>query len=62
MTDPIKYYNNNIGGTVGLLQSMKKFNVKKLVFSSSGMVYGEPNVDILSNDQSYLLMFFRLSL
>ena len=39
---PLKYYNNNIGGTVSLLQVMEKNNVKKIIFSSSATVYGTP--------------------
>lgn len=39
VTDPIKYYDNNIGGTISLLLTMKEFNVKKIIFSSSATVY-----------------------
>ena len=39
---PLMYYNNNISGTVVLLETMVKFNVKKIVFSSSATVYGVP--------------------
>ncbi|MBQ8657509.1 MAG: UDP-glucose 4-epimerase GalE [Clostridia bacterium] len=39
---PLKYYDNNISGTVGLLQVMEKFGVKKIIFSSSATVYGSP--------------------
>ncbi|MBQ4269445.1 MAG: SDR family NAD(P)-dependent oxidoreductase, partial [Clostridia bacterium] len=39
---PLKYYDNNISGTVGLLQVMEKHNVKKIIFSSSATVYGSP--------------------
>lgn len=38
---PLKYYENNIGGTINLLESMNKYNVKKIIFSSSATVYGE---------------------
>jgi UDP-glucose 4-epimerase len=37
---PLRYYHNNITGTLILCETMKKFNVKKLVFSSSATVYG----------------------
>lgn len=37
---PLKYYENNIGGTVNLLECMKEYGVKKIVFSSSATVYG----------------------
>ena len=39
---PLKYYENNIGGTVTLLEVMQKNNVKKIIFSSSATVYGTP--------------------
>lgn len=39
---PIKYYHNNITGTLILLDIMKKYNCKKIVFSSSATVYGDP--------------------
>ncbi len=39
---PLKYYENNISGTVGLLKVMAKRGVKKIIFSSSATVYGDP--------------------
>ena len=39
---PIEYYKNNIGGTLSLVDCMRKHNVKKIVFSSSATVYGDP--------------------
>ena len=39
---PLTYYHNNITGTLNLLGIMSKYNVKKLVFSSSATVYGNP--------------------
>lgn len=39
---PIEYYHNNITGTLILLDIMKKYNCKKIVFSSSATVYGDP--------------------
>ncbi len=39
---PLKYYDNNIYGTICLLEVMKEFDCKKIVFSSSATVYGEP--------------------
>ena len=38
---PLEYYQNNLDSTLVLLETMKKFNVKKLVFSSSATVYGK---------------------
>ena len=39
---PIEYYHNNIGGLIALVEVMKEFNCKNLVFSSSATVYGDP--------------------
>ena len=39
---PLKYYENNISGTVSLLKVLDKHNVKKIIFSSSATVYGDP--------------------
>ena len=39
---PIEYYHNNVTGTLILLDVMKKYNCKKIVFSSSATVYGDP--------------------
>ena len=39
---PLEYYDNNIGGTLVLLEEMKAHGCKKIVFSSSATVYGEP--------------------
>lgn len=39
---PLKYFDNNIGGTITLLQSMARNGIKWLVFSSSATVYGVP--------------------
>ena len=39
---PIEYYTNNISGCLVLLETMKKYGVKKFIFSSSATVYGEP--------------------
>lgn len=42
MTEPLKYFNNNVYGTISLLESMKEHNVKYIVFSSTAATYGEP--------------------
>lgn len=41
---PVRYYQNNLGSTLSLLTVMDEFNCKKLVFSSSATVYGDPEV------------------
>ena len=47
---PLEYYHNNITGCLVLLQTMKKYNVKKFIFSSSATVYGEPERIPLTED------------
>lgn len=42
MTNPLKYYNNNVYGTQVLLQSMIEHGITKIVFSSTAATYGEP--------------------
>lgn len=42
--DPLKYYDNNVNGTRVVLACMQKHGVKRIVFSSSAAVYGEPEV------------------
>ncbi|BBL23241.1 UDP-glucose 4-epimerase [Comamonas terrigena] len=40
--EALRYYDNNIAGTVTLLQAMRAANVRSMVFSSSATVYGDP--------------------
>ncbi|MQY16745.1 UDP-glucose 4-epimerase [Streptomyces sp. RB5] len=42
VTDPEKYWRNNVGGTIELLAAMRRAGVRRLVFSSTAAVYGEP--------------------
>lgn len=43
VSNPVEYYDNNLNCAISLLKSMSAHNVKKLVFSSSATVYGEPS-------------------
>lgn len=47
---PLTYYHNNITGTLNLCELMQKYNVKKMVFSSSATVYGMNNLSPLTED------------
>ena len=47
---PIMYYRNNLDSTLTLLELMKKYNVKKFIFSSSATVYGTPEKLPLTED------------
>ena len=42
VAEPLKYYENNVGGTLSLLSAMQELGIKNLVFSSSATVYGDP--------------------
>jgi len=42
VANPSLYFDNNVGGTVALLQAMDRHGVERIVFSSSATVYGEP--------------------
>ena len=42
VSKPLKYYDNNVVGTIKLLEVMREFDCKKIVFSSSATVYGNP--------------------
>lgn len=50
MTEPIKYYRNNVCGAVSLLDSMKRSGVKLFLFSSTAAVYGEPEEVPITED------------
>ena len=53
MSDPLKYYDNNLYGTMVLLKSMVEHGVDKIVFSSTAATYGEPErVPILEDDKT----------
>ncbi|MGN0369654.1 MAG: UDP-glucose 4-epimerase GalE [Butyrivibrio sp.] len=53
MTNPLKYYDNNVNGTKVLLQSMVAHGLNKIVFSSTAATYGEPErVPILETDKT----------
>lgn len=50
VTDPLKYYSNNLVSTLNLCELMQKYHVKNLVFSSSATVYGVPKMVPISED------------
>ncbi|WP_068779845.1 UDP-glucose 4-epimerase GalE [Paenibacillus sp. GM2] len=54
MKDPVKYFDNNVYGTLCLLEAMDKANVRKIVFSSTAATYGEPEkVPIEESDPTH---------
>lgn len=42
MSQPLRYFEHNVGGTINLLQAMDRADVRRIVFSSSATVYGDP--------------------
>ncbi|WP_319782092.1 UDP-glucose 4-epimerase GalE [Oceanisphaera sp. IT1-181] len=50
VAQPLRYYDNNVNGTLVLVNAMQKAGVFKLVFSSSATVYGEPQQMPITED------------
>jgi UDP-glucose 4-epimerase len=50
MVNPAKYYYNNVGGTLGLIEAMRVSGVENIVFSSTAAVYGEPSSVPITED------------
>ena len=48
--DPAKYYENNVFGSLSLLQAMRDRGLDRIVFSSTAAVYGEPETSVISED------------
>ncbi len=48
VTDPKRYFQNNVVGGINLLEAMLKYDVSKLIFSSSASVYGQPHTTHVS--------------
>jgi UDP-glucose 4-epimerase len=51
MVRPYDYYNNNVAGTLSLLEIMRRHNVDRLVFSSSAAVFGSPPTGLIDEAQ-----------
>lgn len=50
VSKPLEYYDNNVGGALVLLRVMQAYGVKKIIFSSSATVYGDPDTLPLTED------------
>ena len=50
VSQPLRYYDNNVTGSIVLFETMAKFGVKTLVFSSSATVYGDPATVPITED------------
>ena len=49
--EPLKYYDNNVGGSRMLLEVMAQYGVKKIVFSSTAATYGNPGVSVITENE-----------
>lgn len=52
--EPYLYYQNNVAGTLNLLQAMRAANIDKLVFSSTAAVFGNPEHELIDEDHPTL--------
>ncbi|QNG60207.1 UDP-glucose 4-epimerase GalE [Bacillus sp. PAMC26568] len=50
VTNPLKYYMNNVSSTLTLLNTMLEFNINKFIFSSTAATYGIPDVDMIMEE------------
>ena len=50
VAQPLRYFDNNVGSTLTLLQAMDRANVRRIVFSSSATVYGDPDIVPVKED------------
>ncbi len=50
LEDPLEYIRSNIDGTINILENMKKYEIKKMVFASSSSVYGNCKAEKFSED------------
>lgn len=53
VSDPIGYFDTNVGGTLCLLEAMRASNCRRIVFSSTCAVYGEPEVVPIAEDTPF---------
>jgi UDP-arabinose 4-epimerase len=50
VADPLKYYANNVGGTLSLLEALHTASVRRIVFSSTCATYGIPAVELIDEE------------
>ena len=50
ITNPFKYYQNNVGGTLSLLEAMRSQQINRIVFSSTCATYGTPNLKVITEE------------
>lgn len=53
VANPLRYYRNNVYGTLNLLEAMNKNQIRRIVFSSTASVYGEPvSIPVTEKDET----------
>jgi len=62
VTNPLKYYQNNVAAPLGLLSTMRKHAIDKLIFSSSCATYGEPETLPITEKQQPINPYGRTKL
>ncbi|MGW1781248.1 UDP-glucose 4-epimerase GalE [Streptomyces sp. NPDC002143] len=50
VAQPARYYRENVGGLAGLLEAVAEAGIRRFLFSSSAAVYGNPDVDLITED------------
>ena len=50
MIEPLRYYKNNVAGSIALVESLLEHDVSRIVFSSSAAVYGTPDIAPVNED------------
>lgn len=53
MSDPLKYYGNNVASTIHLLEAMHEHHINVFIFSSSATIFGLPDCDAIDEKQPY---------
>jgi UDP-glucose-4-epimerase GalE len=53
VTDPLRYYQNNVGGSAAVLTACKNYGVDKFIFSSTSSVYGEVDISKLPTKEDH---------
>lgn len=53
VTNPLRYYQNNVGGSATLLEACAKYSVDKFIFSSTSSVYGEVDISKLPTTETH---------
>ncbi|MET9973009.1 NAD-dependent epimerase/dehydratase family protein, partial [Streptomyces sp. NPDC006356] len=62
VAEPTRYYRENVGGLATLLEAVAEAGIRRFLFSSSAAVYGNPDVDLITEDTPWVLQLVTLPL